>query len=195
MFSSSVSFLGIDSWCGDKGVWDDDFDFRRLANNFTQIESAQKKKKTKKKSNLFKFCFFFQLTNLHRLVHHHFEYRLDGHQRKKKKKKNKVESILDWWLTMTSSIGTYLLRFVNQSAWLVRQTDQSIIPYDRFGVRRKRKKKKILGTNSDSFLFFFFLQISLITLLRMGLTEDRREEFYTEFLRLPLSEDMVRKEK
>ncbi len=25
----------------------------------------------------------------------------------------------------------------------------------------------------------------------MGLTEDRREEFYTEFLRLPLSEDMA----
>jgi hypothetical protein len=48
----------------------------------------------------------------------------------------------------------------------MRAHDKKVIRYDRFGV-------------------------SLITLLRMGLTEQRRDEFYAEFLRIPVYEDMA----
>lgn len=113
-------------------------------------------------------------TRMRRIVQHHFRAELDGHKRRyllrhvygeeaMTEVKEEIQEIEKDWSTPVAGVGR---------TWLQRMGDggqpvsNSLIPYTHFGI-------------------------SLITLLRIGVSDYAREKLYGQFLQIPVYEDMA----
>lgn len=114
-------------------------------------------------------------TQLKRTVQHHFQAELDGHKRKyllrhvwgedevARATNDELAAVKDAWSLQTPGIGrTWLERTAADGGAVA----NNVIPYTHFGM-------------------------SLITLLRMGVSEKTKTKLYGQFLQIPVYEDMA----
>jgi len=115
----------------------------------------------------------FDILAMNRSVGHHFNWQLDGHDRKYKMHVLRNETAEQELLSaaprhVNLTVGNHLWPSGQvSSVYLTRELDGSHIPYD-----------TIYG-------------ITLIAMLRLGLVKQQRGLLYEEFLKLPLFEDMA----
>lgn len=126
-----------------------------------------------------------------RHVSHHFDYRRDGHSRKYTLNVNTNDTIHFQVLDNMQS----LFRDESPSPPYSPSTTskyQNLLP-EGFHWNDQSVTSVILTRETDSFQipYIEIKSMTLIAILRMGLTEQLREKMYHQFLTLPLYEDMA----
>ena len=102
------------------------------------------------------------ILNCTRRVHHHYDYRKDGHTRT-----YEMSVVTGNERAPASAVTTHVNNGVATKVWLTREQDRHIIPYNTIN------------------------SITLIALLRMGIAPDMKKRAYKKFVSMPLYEDMT----
>jgi hypothetical protein len=136
----------------------------------------------------------FDVVNLTRYVHHHFDYARDGHSRTYTMKISRNESLKTWVVySLKQQQISYASYSFDSSGTMLSVGNHSIRLPPGFHALEHQLIGIFLVRDSDHHMIPYSLLsgVTLISVLRLGLDSSKKKKLYNAFLDLPIYEDMA----